>query len=204
MEHRFSGHFKTVNTIVENYKTVISTLDFFAESGPVDLSVTTIGLKRLLSQEKFVFSGIVMREVLATLRPADKMFQSRECSIVNGYQVVNETILSICNIRTKAKYTELFEVCQLKCCVDVETAPQPEKRVWKPPSSLESFIATTSTGKDKEQPLIPCILKYWILWPLSWRNVSQSAIASQWSLFVHCYHAPRSFLILITCNHSLI
>ena len=55
MEHRWRGHFKTANTIVENYKTVISTLDFFAVGSSVDLSVTAIGLKRLLSQEKFAF-----------------------------------------------------------------------------------------------------------------------------------------------------
>lgn len=106
VEHHWSGNFKTTNTTVENYKTIISTLDFFAVGSPVDLSVAAIGLKRLLPQERFVFLDTVMREVLCALKPADKMLQSREFSIVNDYQVVNEPLQTMHNIRTETKFSE--------------------------------------------------------------------------------------------------
>lgn len=160
MEHRWSGHFKTTNSIMENYDTIISTLDFFAEGGPVDMSVIAIGLKKLVTQEKFVFSGIVMREVLGALKPADKVLQSRECSVINGYQIVSETVHIIHNMRTKEKFSELLEVCKLKCCGDVEklegaaATAQLAKRIRKPPRSLDNFVVTTSTGQSNNQPLI--------------------------------------------------
>ena len=62
------------------------------------MSVIAIGLKKLVTQEKFLFSGIVMREVLGALKPADKVLQSRECSVINGYQIVSETVYIIHNM----------------------------------------------------------------------------------------------------------
>lgn len=63
-------------------------------------------------------------------------------------------------MRTKENFSELLEVCKLKCCGDVEklegaaATAQLAKRIRKPPRSLDNFVVTTSTGQSNNQPLI--------------------------------------------------
>ena len=127
MKHRWSGHFNTTNTIMESYKTIISALDYFAGHGPTDVSLTAVGLKRFISQEKFVLAGLLMHKILGLFKPADKMLQSRESSAVDSYRVVKETVQTLHNMRTKTKFAELFEACQNKCRLHDEGALQPAK-----------------------------------------------------------------------------
>lgn len=124
------------------------------------MPVIAIVLKKLLAQEKFVFSGIVMCEVLGAIKPVDKVLQSIEYSVINGYQFVSETIHIIHNTRTKEKFSELIEVCKLICCGDVlkleraVATAQLAKRFRKAPRSLDNFVVSASTGQSNNEPLI--------------------------------------------------
>lgn len=113
MEHCWSGHFRTTKAVVENNADIVEALDYFATCAFPNLSVSGFGLKRSYYQARFIFTGLVMYQVLGALKPADGMFQSRVCSIANGYQVVNETIQLVRNMRTESKCSELTEECEL-------------------------------------------------------------------------------------------
>ena len=57
LETRWIGHYNITKAILENYKEIQETLDYFTHCKDIDIKLKAIGLKSLTTNEQFVLAG---------------------------------------------------------------------------------------------------------------------------------------------------
>ena len=86
LEHRWSGHHYVAKLLVEKYDIIAKTFDHFVsiDLSNAELTITAVGLLTTIRRRKFRFVGLVMKEILRIIKPADKVLQSSSCSLLSG------------------------------------------------------------------------------------------------------------------------
>ena len=110
MEHRWSGHLKTTNSILGNYKEICDFLQNVSQDENLrdgDIIIEASGLLQVISSIKFVFCARLVQMILEIIAPADRQLQSRDCDLGTGLQVIYIVINEIENLRNK----ERFDLC---------------------------------------------------------------------------------------------
>ena len=139
MEQRWSGHLKTVKSILDNFDDIISILDSFSGSDFPEMSVIAAGLKKAINQKRFLFVAFLMHEVLSILKPADKLLQSRTSSISTGSQIITETIRQVKEMRTEEQLDKILGKTDEK--LNEKEAEKPSaKRARHFPVHMKSLI----------------------------------------------------------------
>lgn len=101
---RWEGHLQSTSAIHENYKEIVQTLREIVENGcKLEMSGEEIakatGILTSISQEKFVFAMLLLKDLLQIFKPADKILQRRETGYVDALPVVKTILLHIESIR---------------------------------------------------------------------------------------------------------
>ena len=102
MPHRWSGHFQTTKSIIENYDEICSVLkDISSETiRDLDILVEATGLLQIVFANKFCFFARVAKQILGLLAPADQQMQSRECNLASSIKLIDAAADSLEELRT--------------------------------------------------------------------------------------------------------
>ena len=111
MPYRWSGHFQTTKSIIENYSEICSVLkDISSETiRDGDILVEATGLLQIVSASKFCFFARVVKQILCLLAPAEQQMQSRECDLASSIKLIDAAADSLEQFRTDFSFEKLYE-----------------------------------------------------------------------------------------------
>ena len=112
LEHRWSGHHFVAKLLVEKHDIIAKTFDHFVsiDLSNAELTITATGLLTTIRRRKFRFVGLVMKEILCIIKPADKALQSSSCSLFSGFQIVTNTIRELEKMRSDEGWNKIMDV----------------------------------------------------------------------------------------------
>ena len=112
LEHRWSGHHFVAKLLVEKYDIIAKTFDHFVsiDLSNAELTITATGLLTTIRRRKFRFVGLVMKEILSIIKPAEKALQSSSYSLFSGFQIVTSTIRELEKMRLDEGWNEIMDV----------------------------------------------------------------------------------------------
>ncbi len=82
MEHRWSGHLNTTQSILKNFSEIIKVLECLSSDSSLcggDIITEATGLLCVVKTVKFCFSALLAQTLLKCIEPADRELQSRQC-----------------------------------------------------------------------------------------------------------------------------
>lgn len=102
----WAGHFKATRALRNNYTQIVETLQKVKNGKNNSMKLdgddiaTCIGIHTVIATKKFVFNLVYMEEFLATLAPADNVFQNHEISYDRAMKVIEAVEATIADYRT--------------------------------------------------------------------------------------------------------
>lgn len=122
---RWEGHLKATAAVDANFPEIVKCLRDIIENTDQRRGLdgediaTAVGLSTCISKPEFVHVMVFMRELLKTLRPAEKALQSRKIGYIAAVSIIENTNTHIRNMRSDKRYevTRIYIFFpQFHCC----------------------------------------------------------------------------------------
>lgn len=129
---RWEGHFQTTQVICDSYESILKCVGEIAENGRSlgfdgDDIATATGIQICISKQEFVYMMLFLRDLLETLKPADKVLQSRKLGYVESVPVIAATLEELERLQKHEKFEELERKVHEKM-KDTNVRPQRNRR----------------------------------------------------------------------------
>ena len=110
LQQRWSGHLQSICSILESFSDITDLLQEMevCSRAAADVRIEAAGLLQHIQSLQFIFIAKVMYKVLNTLKPADKLLQSREIDLLSAYRLINSTAEIIKDMRADNTFEEMW------------------------------------------------------------------------------------------------
>lgn len=115
LDTRWSGHYDATVAVVDNFDAILCALQEISDNDSpqvkfdVDTVATATGLRKFVTNERFMFIAVLMKRVLGLLKPADSVLQARETDLNEALKVVDTSISLLKSLRSEKGYLETVE-----------------------------------------------------------------------------------------------
>lgn len=157
IETRWSGHKTAARAMLQNYTGFVETFELAIKNTSKDLDGEDIaictGILTVITRKTFVFTLVVMNEILNIIEPADVIFQKREIGYKRALPVVESVKKSILELRTNQRYQQFVEQSEelIKTIVSSPPLRRPVRKNRGRSSALKDFVVYETLGERSDE-----------------------------------------------------
>ncbi|XP_029636258.1 uncharacterized protein LOC115211744 [Octopus sinensis] len=109
MEHRWSGHFTAIASVIENHSKIVGLLTECTDSSDSKTCIEATGILHQVRSPRFVFLAFVLSKFLHINGPVDKQLQSHKCDIYHDLGLLKIAKSKITKLRNSLIFDEILK-----------------------------------------------------------------------------------------------
>lgn len=153
LETRWSGHLQATKAIADNFTKIMEALTAIKLNTSMfdgETIATATGLRQTISDFKFRFLMVFLKELLEVMSPINRMLQARETDLIEALNLVSATTGELGDLRSDEHFTTFVASAHklMEAESDEITGPETSrpKRARLPNGRLDDYVITEAIG----------------------------------------------------------